>query len=161
MDIHSGTRSSSFFYILLDRRAGGQSTAVGDAPEASLCPQVAYGRSTFVLEATADAILATAVGLNPRTEDFQRAVPRFKEAFARLVPDYTAQDMLTALSLYLGERERQLGLLAILDRLAGRTGAEFLPRGTIRLIVEQAAKAGDAGAVELLSSPRPPACLGP
>ena len=55
-----------------------------------------------------------------------------------------------ALAIYLGERERQLTLLATLDRLTGRSGAEFLPRGTLRIIVQKAAEAGDEGAIEVL-----------
>jgi hypothetical protein len=39
---------------------------------------------------------------------------------------------------------------ATLDRLAGRFGAAFLPKGTLRAIVEKAAAAGDDEARALL-----------
>jgi hypothetical protein len=40
--------------------------------------------------------------------------------------------------------------VATLERLAGRTGAEFLPSGTLRAIVEWAAEGGDREARALL-----------
>lgn len=39
---------------------------------------------------------------------------------------------------------------ATLDRLAGRKGAAFLPKGTLRAIVEKAAENGDPEARALL-----------
>jgi hypothetical protein len=39
-----------------------------------------------------------------------------------------------------------------LERLAGRFGAEFLPKGTLRVIVEKAAAGGDDEARALLES---------
>lgn len=43
-------------------------------------------------------------------------------------------------------------MAATLDRLAGRFGAELLPKGTLRAIVEKAAAAGDDEARALLDS---------
>lgn len=49
-----------------------------------------------------------------------------------------------------GERGRRSSTAATLERLAGRFGAEFLPKGTLRAIVEKAATAGDDEARALL-----------
>jgi len=43
-------------------------------------------------------------------------------------------------------------MAATLERLAGRFGAEFLPKGTLRNIVEKAAVSGDDEAKALLAS---------
>jgi hypothetical protein len=43
-------------------------------------------------------------------------------------------------------------MAATLERLAGRTGAAFLPKGTLRAIVETAAGDGDEEARALLES---------
>lgn len=43
-------------------------------------------------------------------------------------------------------------IAATLARLAGRPGAEFMPKGTLRAIVQKAAEAGDREAIALLES---------
>jgi hypothetical protein len=121
-------------------------------PEASAAREC---RDAQVREAAAEAITVVAEGLDPRTEDFQRAVPRFKIEIARIVSDYAPAEMSMALAIYIGERERRLATLTTLDRLTGRSGAEFLPKGTLRSVLERAAEAGDAEALELLASGRP------
>ena len=112
-------------------------------------------RDDLIREAAAEAITVVTDGLNPRTEDFQRGVPRFKAEIARIVPDYAPAEMSMALALDVAERERRLAILTTLDRLAGRSGAEFLPKGTLRSVVERAAEAGDPEATKLLASGRP------
>jgi hypothetical protein len=147
MSIHNLPRRSKPI-ALVDERIGRTAGRPSDGSNTTARQDI------VILEAAADAIMLVTQRLNPQSEDFQRAVPRFKAEFARLVPDYTPAEMSMALSMYLGERERQLAILTTLNRLAGRSGAEFLPPGTLRAIVEQAAEAGDAEAMKLLASGR-------
>ena len=150
MSIHN-LPSRSLPLSLVDER-------ISSAARSPCGPEVSAAegrRDALIREAAAEAITVVTEGLNPRTEDFQRAVPRFKIEIARIVPDYAPAEMSMALAIYVGERERRLAILTTLDRLAGRSGAEFLPKGSLRSVVERAAEAGDAEAMKLLASGRP------
>jgi len=147
MSIHNLPGRSRPLSLVDERISGAARSPYG--PEGSV---TAGRRDVLIREAAAEAITVVSEGLNPRTEDFQRAVPRFKTEIARIVSDYAPAEMSMALAMYVGERERRLAILITLDRLVGRSGAELLPKGTLRSIVEQAAEAGDAEAMKLLLS---------
>ena len=149
MSIHNLPGRSRPLSLVDERISGAARSPYG--PEGSV---TAGRRDVLIREAAAEAITVVSEGLNPRTEDFQRAVPRFKTEIAKIVSDYAPAEMSMALAMYVGERERRLAILITLDRLAGRSGAESLPKGTLRSIVEQAAEAGDTEAMKLLASGR-------
>ena len=149
MSIHNLPGRSRPLSLVDERISGAARSPYG--PEGSV---TAGRRDVLIREAAAEAITVVSEGLNPRTEDFQRAVPRFKTEIARIVSDYAPAEMSMALAMYVGERERRLAILITLDRLVGRSGAEFLPKGSLRSIVERAAEAGDAEAMKLLVSGR-------
>jgi hypothetical protein len=53
-------------------------------------------------------------------------------------------------TLHREDRGQRPSMVTTLERLAGRTGAAFLPKGTLRTIVERAAEGGDGDARALL-----------